>query len=176
MFRFGALFRLVEYLRPVTSNPIPVTLISGYFGSGKTTLIHHLLSQEHDHRIAVLANDFGELAIDAALIETEKDNIVSLSGGCVCCSYGNDLSNALMDVISIDMTHDQIVIEASGVAMPGAIASSVSLMPQLLVHSIIVLVNAELIREQAADRYVGNTIERQLSSADTCFTFQYVQN
>ena len=148
------------------SKPIPVTLIGGYLGSGKTTLINHLLNQEHDHRIAVLVNDFGELAIDAALIEAEKDNIVSLSGGCVCCSYGNDLSNALMDVMAMDNTPDQIVIEASGVAMPGAIASSVSLMPQLIVHSIIILANAELIREQATDRYVGDTIERQLSSAD----------
>lgn len=150
----------------VKSKPIPVTLIGGYLGSGKTTLINHLLNQEHDHRIAVLVNDFGELAIDAALIETTEDNIVSLSGGCVCCSYGNDLSNALMDVISLDMTPDQIVIEASGVAIPDAIASSVSLMPQLLVHSIIVLANAELIQDQAIDKYVGDTIERQLNSAD----------
>lgn len=151
---------------PVISKPISVTLIGGYLGSGKTTLINHLLNQEHDHRIAVLVNDFGDLAIDAALIETTEDNIISLSGGCVCCSYGNDLSNALMDVISMDTTPDQIVIEASGVAMPGAIASSISLMPQLLVHSIIVLANAELIQDQATDRYVGDTIERQLSSAD----------
>jgi G3E family GTPase len=154
------------YLLPMTSNPIPVTLIGGYLGSGKTTLINHLLNQAQDHRIAVLVNDFGELAIDAALIETTKDNIISLSGGCVCCSYGNDLSNALLDVLAMDTAPDQIVIEASGVAMPGAIASSLSLIPQLLIHIIIVLANAELIRTQANDRYVGDTIERQLNSAD----------
>lgn len=153
-------------LLPMTSNPIPVTLIGGYLGSGKTTLINHLLNQAQGHWIAALVNDFGELAIDAALIETTKDNIISLSGGCVCCSYGNDLSNALLDVLAMDTAPDQIVIEASGVAMPGAIASSISLIPQLLIHSIIVLANAELIRAQANDRYVGDTIERQLNSAE----------
>lgn len=153
-------------MQPVTSECIAVTLVGGYLGSGKTTLINHVLRLNTELRIAVLVNDFGTLAIDAALIDAEEDNIISLSGGCVCCSYGNDLGQALLDVRAMQPRPDHVIVETSGVAIPAAIAASVSLIPGIFVNSTIVLVNAELIREQASDRYVGDTIDRQLHSAD----------
>lgn len=150
----------------MTSNSIPVTLIGGYLGSGKTTLINHLLAENQRQKIAVLVNDFGDLAIDAQLIESTQDNIVSLNGGCVCCSYGNDLSNAIIDVLSLNPAPDHIVIEASGVALPGAIASSLSLIQGVSMHGVVIMTNVETIKAQSEDRFVGDTIQRQLDSAD----------
>ncbi len=150
----------------MTSDAIAVTLVAGYLGSGKTTLINQLIRQDTPHRMAILVNDFGELAIDAALIEAEDENIISLSGGCVCCSYGNDLSSALLSLLDMPQRPDQIVVETSGVALPAAIAASISIMQGLYVNSTLVMLNVEHIRQQAEDRYVGDTITRQIDSAD----------
>ncbi len=69
---------------------IPLTLISGYLGTGKTTLINNLL-RSTKKKIALLVNDFGDVNIDESLIETRTDSVLSIAGGCVCCSYGNEL-------------------------------------------------------------------------------------
>ena len=66
--------------------PRPVTILGGYLGAGKTTLVNHLLRNADGKRLAILVNDFGEIAIDADLIEAQSDDVISLSGGCVCCS------------------------------------------------------------------------------------------
>ena len=77
---------------------LPVTVIGGYLGAGKTTLINHLLRNANGLRLAVLVNEFGELSIDADLIEAEEDGLMSISGGCVCCAYGNDMIGVLEDI------------------------------------------------------------------------------
>ena len=110
------------------SQKTPVTIIGGYLGAGKTTLVNHLLRNAQGRRLAILVNEFGELPIDADLIEARDDDIISLSGGCVCCSYGNDLIMAMMDMARMEPRPDHIVLEASGVALPAAIASSLSLL------------------------------------------------
>lgn len=143
---------------------LPVTIVGGYLGSGKTTLINHVLNSATGCRYAVLVNDFGELAIDAQLIESEKGDVISLSGGCVCCSYGNDLTSALLQLDTT--TIDQVIIEASGVALPGAIAGSLSLLSAFMVSSIVVLVDSTSVEEQSSDRYLADTIGRQLAAAD----------
>ena len=74
---------------------IPVTVVGGYLGAGKTTLINHLL-RSSKQRIAILVNEFGELAIDEDLIEAQEDGLISISGGCICCSFGSNLISALM--------------------------------------------------------------------------------
>ena len=145
---------------------IPVTIIGGYLGSGKTTLINHLLRSSIDTRLAILVNDFGELPIDADLIEAEEDDIISLSGGCVCCSYGDDLSAALIRLQTLSPAPDHIVIEASGVALPGAIGNSLTLHRHLVLQSTVVVADALTINSQAQDKYLADTIERQLTDAD----------
>lgn len=145
---------------------LPITIIGGYLGAGKTTLVNHLLRNADGVRLAILVNEFGELPIDEDLIEAQDEDIISIAGGCVCCSYGNDLTLALMDMTALDPPPDHVLLESSGVALPGAIAASVSLLQGYTIDGIVVLTNAETIRDQASDIYVGDTIERQLNDAD----------
>ena len=163
----------------MSAAPIPVTVIGGYLGAGKTTLVNHLLrvaagrddggpcgGRDERRRLAVLVNEFGELAIDADLIEAEDGDVVSLAGGCVCCSYGNDLMLTLDELRRRDPAPDHVLLEASGVAIPGAIAASLSLLPGYAREAVVVLVDVESVRARLADRYVGDTVARQLADAD----------
>lgn len=145
---------------------IPVTIVGGYLGSGKTTLVNNLLRQANGKKLAILVNEFGELAIDADLIEAEEGDVISLSGGCVCCSYGNDLTSAVMEVSQMQPTPDHIVLEASGVALPGAIASSLTLLNNCSLDGIVILADAETVKRKSTDKYMSDTILRQLSDAD----------
>lgn len=145
---------------------LPITIIGGYLGAGKTSMVNHLLRHANGLRLAVLVNEFGALPIDEDLIEAEDDDIISIAGGCVCCSYGNDLILALMKLADLQPRPDHVVLEASGVAIPSAIASTVSLLQGYSLDGVLVLANAETIEEQAKDAYIGDTILRQLHDAD----------
>ncbi len=146
--------------------PIPVTVVGGYLGAGKTTLVNHLLRHAAGRRIAVLVNDFGALPIDADLIEGGSGDTLAIAGGCVCCSFGSDLVAALRKIAARKPAPDHLLIEASGVALPAAIAATVTLVPGFANDGIVVLADAETVRERAADRYLGDTIERQLREAE----------
>ena len=145
---------------------LPLTIIGGYLGSGKTTLVNHLLRHADGLRLAVLVNEFGDLPIDADLIEADDGNMISIAGGCVCCSFGDDLTQALTDLAKLDPAPDHVLLETSGVALPGAIAASLIFTQGYSHDATILLANAETIRAQAGDTYVGDTIDRQLKDAD----------
>ena len=152
----------------IDSTPIPVIVIGGYLGVGKTTLVNHLLrhAQNARQRIAVLVNDFGEIDIDADLIEGQDGAVLSLAGGCVCCSFGADLVGALQTVTQRLPKPDIVLVETSGVALPGAVARSAKLANGFNVLGIVVVADAGTLRERAADRYVGDTVTQQLRDAD----------
>lgn len=145
---------------------LPITIISGYLGAGKTTLVNHLLRAANGLRIAVMVNEFGDLPIDEDLIESQDEDMMALAGGCVCCSYGDDLMAALQTMASLDPPADHIVLEASGVALPGAIASSLSLLPNVVNDGIVVVADAETIYKRASDKFMADTVMRQLTDAD----------
>lgn len=145
---------------------LPVTVIGGYLGAGKTTLVNHLLRHANGRRLAVLVNEFGELAIDEDLIEAEEDGLMSIAGGCICCSFGNDLIGALQDLASMAPPPDHIVIESSGVAIPGAIVSTMVLADRFRSDGVVVVVDAETVQKSARDDYIGDTITRQLADAE----------
>ena len=144
----------------------PTLIVGGYLGAGKTTLVNHLLRHAGGRRIAVMVNDFGELTIDADLIEGAEGSVLALAGGCVCCSFGSDLLGALQDVLQRQPPPDLILIETSGVALPAAVARSAKLLPGLRIEGIVLMLDAETVRQRAADPYVGDLVRQQLLDAD----------
>jgi cobalamin biosynthesis protein CobW len=104
---------------------IPVTVITGFLGSGKTTLIRHLLENNQGRRIAVLVNEFGEMGIDGELLkscqvcpEDETSNIVELTNGCLCCTVQEEFLPTMLELLKRRDSLDAIVIETSGLALP----------------------------------------------------------
>ena len=145
---------------------LPLTIISGYLGAGKTTLVNHLLRNANGRRLMVLVNDFGELPIDADLIESEEGDTLNLSNGCACCSMGGDLFNALVDALDRTPRPDHLLIEASGVADPARIANIARAEPDLSLDAIISLADAETILHMINDKQVGETVHHQLVTSD----------
>jgi len=178
-----------------TASALPTVVIGGYLGAGKTTLVNRLLRHaaslagefgeaREDRefrkagecsaggapggplRIAVLVNDFGEVSIDADLIVGAEGAVLSLAGGCVCCSFGADLVGALEQVAARAPRPHVVLIETSGVGLPAAVARTAALLPQVRVEAIVVVADACAVRRQAGERYVGSTVRRQLQEAD----------
>lgn len=114
---------------------VPITLLTGYLGAGKTTLINHILNNQQGYKVAVIVNDIGEVNIDADLIQrggivTEKDeNLVALSNGCICCTLKVDLMQQIVDIIKTQK-FDYILIEASGVCEPLPIAQTITVLSE----------------------------------------------
>ncbi len=144
---------------------LPFTVIGGFLGAGKTTLLHRLLA-EGAARYAVLVNDFGSLNIDATLIAGQAGRTVQLTNGCACCSMGSGLLDGLAELLESGQEFDAVVVEASGVADPWRIAEVALVDPALTLEAVIVLADAARLPAQLADRYVGETLRRQLLAAD----------
>ncbi len=114
----------------------PVLLLTGYLGSGKTTLVNRILANEKGIKFAVIVNDIGEVNIDANLIEAggvvdqKDDSLVALQNGCICCTLKMDLVQQLNDIVS-QGKFDYIVIEASGICEPAPIAQTICAYPQM---------------------------------------------
>ena len=112
---------------------IPVSLLTGYLGAGKTTVLNHILANQEGYKVAVIVNDIGEVNIDASLIAkggavTQKDdNLVPLSNGCICCTLKVDLMKQIIE-LARSKRFDYILIEASGICEPGPIAGSICML------------------------------------------------
>jgi len=145
---------------------LPVTLVGGYLGSGKTTYINHLLRNADGIRYAVLVNDFGELNIDEQLIENSDRQTVALSNGCVCCSMADDMAKAFVTIGEMADRIDWVLMEASGVANTTRLQSQVMNLPGFELKRTLTLVDASRIRELVDDKYVGQHVSLQLKQAD----------
>ena len=149
----------------MTARPdIGVTVLGGYLGAGKTTLVNHLLRNTTE-RLAVLVNDFGSINVDESLIEAADDDKISLANGCICCSLVDGFAAALQTVLDLADPPARLVIEASGVADPAQVAAY-GHGPGLRLDGVVVVVDAETIVARLADAYVGDTVSGQLRSAD----------
>ena len=107
--------------RPAAAR-LPVTLVTGFLGSGKTTLINHILSNRQGVRAAVLVNEFGDIGIDNDLIIASADDMIELNNGCICCTTNNDLIDSIVRVLARADQLDHIIVETTGVADPLPVA------------------------------------------------------
>jgi cobalamin biosynthesis protein CobW len=146
---------------------VPVLVVSGYLGSGKTTLVRHLLAAaaQSGVRLAVVSNEFGELGIDAALLASAGDGYVELAGGCVCCRLSDELVESL-EALRERVDPDRIVIETSGAALPYDVQLQLWREPvaRWVEDDVaVVVVNAE---QLFAGRDLDDCFEQQVSNAD----------
>ena len=117
------------------SKVIPITVLTGYLGAGKTTLINHVLNNQEGYKVAVIVNDIGEVNIDAELIQKggivkeEDSNLVPLSNGCICCTLKVDLMKQIGELVRTGK-FDYILIEASGICEPLPIAQTITLLEE----------------------------------------------
>ena len=141
----------------VSDAPLPLLVIGGWLGVGKTTLVNRLLREAGGLRVAVLFNDFGEVNLDAGVLQ--------LSGGCLCCSFGDDLVGTLRGLAARRPRPQFLLVELSGVALPAAVMRTARLVPEVQVLGALVLADVGQVRGLARDRYVGDTVREQLASA-----------
>ncbi len=123
----------MSYINKMKNKLTPITLLTGYLGAGKTTLMNHVLNNQDGYKVAVIVNDIGEVNIDAKLISDggfiqEKDNgkVVPLSNGCICCTLKEDLMQQIIDILKT-RKFDYIMIEASGICEPLPIAQTITI-------------------------------------------------
>ena len=133
-------------------NMVPVTILTGFLGSGKTTLVNRILKEQHGHRIAVIENEFGEAGVDNEILLGEGDEqIIEMNNGCVCCTVRGDLIRILGELKerrdSGKLEFERVIIETTGMADPGPVAQSFFIDEKIgnyyLLDSVITLVDAK---------------------------------
>ncbi len=162
----------MEVLAAAERVPLPVTVLTGFLGAGKTTLINHLLEHNHSERIAIIENEFGAVNVDGALLKTSADvEVVELSNGCVCCSIRGELTEALQGLLQrMDegaFKADRLILETTGLADPAPIIQAFFvdevIRERIALDAVITLVDALHIVKQLDEHRVAAS---QLGFAD----------
>ncbi|MEM7287769.1 MAG: GTP-binding protein [Actinomycetota bacterium] len=149
---------------PWDGRRVPVTLLGGYLGAGKTTVLNELLART-DRPIAVLVNDVGAVNIDAALIAKVHGDTIELTDGCVCCSLAGGLADAFDGLRSRSTPPDHVVIELSGVADPRRVMPWAS-SPGFRLDGVVVIIDTTTFAEREADPSTGPHVRAQVEAAD----------
>ncbi len=147
------------------SASIPLTVVGGFLGAGKTTLVNHLLATA-ERRWGVLVNDFGAVNVEAALIAESGSDSVALANGCVCCAMGDDLGDALAKLVARTPAPEHVIVEASGVGDPWRIAQLALIEPGFSLEPLVVLADATALASQLDDRWIADTVRMQLDHAE----------
>src|SRR5256886_15932527 len=122
----------------------PITVITGPLGSGKTTLLRHILATR-PAKIAIVMNEFGEIAIDSKVVEGKNVRIAELGGGCVCCSLIGEFESAVNEIIQ-RVEPDIIIVETTGLAEPEALAFNIqAALPQCRLDGVVSVIDADML-------------------------------
>ena len=149
---------------PWDGRRVPVTLLGGYLGAGKTTVINEMLARA-DRPIAVMVNDVGDINIDAKLIARQDGDTLDLSGGCVCCSLKNGFLEAFEQLRERPVPPELVVVELSGIANPSS-AAGLSSTPGFSLDSVVVLVDLDqFLESEDESSVVADAVRAQIRSA-----------
>ena len=151
---------------------IPVTVITGFLGSGKTTLIRHLMQNPQGLRLAVLVNEFGAVGVDGAILKScadencPEENIVELANGCICCTVAEDFIPTIEALLALPKRPDHILIETSGLALPKPLLQAFdwpAIRSLITVDGVITLADAEAV---AAGRFASDVLAQAVLQAE----------
>ena len=151
-------------VRVAGTKGISVTVLSGFLGAGKTTLLRRVLQGDHGRRIAVIVNDFGAVNLDALAVAADHGDVVELTNGCSCCTIGADFRAALVRIADAPQPPDHIMVEASGLSDPVALATLAAGSPYCGSVGIVTLVDAQA-GEDMAGLPVHHLFTRQIEAA-----------
>lgn len=156
-------------------NKIPVTVITGFLGSGKTTLVRHLMQNPQGKRLAVIVNEFGDVGVDGDILKScaipdcPAENIMELANGCICCTVADDFIPTIEALMAIDPQPEHILIETSGLALPKPLLKAFDwpdIRSRITVDGVIALADAEAV---AAGRFAPNVaaVDAQRAADDS---------
>ena len=135
---------------------LPVTVITGFLGSGKTTLIRHLMQNPNGKRLAVVVNEFGDVGVDGDILKScaipdcPAENIMELANGCICCTVADDFIPTIEALMKLDPQPDHILIETSGLALPKPLLKAFdwpNIRSKITVDGVIALADAEAVAD-----------------------------
>ncbi len=150
-----------------------VTVLTGFLGAGKTTLVNHILSSDHGLRIAVIVNEMGDIGIDGDLIVSSDEEIIELANGCVCCtlSVRSDMTSMLAKLMAREEPPDYVIIEASGVADPAPLTQALfvgELVEKIQMDGILAMVDAKHVKRHLEGFGVGYVSENRVVDQILC--------
>ena len=151
-------------IAPWDGRRVPVTLLGGYLGAGKTTVINEVLART-DQPIAVLVNDVGAVNVDASLVRRRHGDTIELTDGCVCCSLAGGLAEAFDGLREREAPPDHVIVELSGIADPARVVPWAS-SPGFSLDGVVVLVDADQFPERCNDPVTADYVAAQLRAAD----------
>ena len=156
------------------SSKIPVTILTGYLGSGKTTFVNYLLKEKHGFKFAIIENEFGDVGIDDGLVLQTNEEIIEMMNGCICCTVREDLIVTIKKLIETKANNfNHIIIETTGLADPAPVAQTFFIDPELSklcrLDSIITFIDAKFTGKHLDEEKpegVENEAHEQVAFAD----------
>ncbi len=150
-----------------TPSRVPVTILTGFLGAGKTTLLNRILTEQHEQKIAVIENEYGEVGIDHELVVNADEEIFEMNNGCICCTVRGDLIRILGSLMKRREKFDKILIETTGLADPGPVVQTFfmddDMKEKLFVDAVVTLVDAMHVHLHIDD---GDEVKEQIAFAD----------